>query len=98
MDKQILDQVPVEEEFPINPKWKRFEAEAIDRIAAWKANPRIGFYRFIMEFATDIYERGDGLVFLNYREATGKIKLKKHYVKWMKYLSGNEEQDKPAGQ
>lgn len=74
------------------PEFKKYEREAKKRIIAWNAKQDVGFFQMLWQFAGDVYNRGDGLVLMDFNERTQRTFLKKKYVDWMKELSNEIDQ------
>ena len=68
-------------------KWKNYEGRARAAIMKFIADERDDFRLMLREFAGEIYNSGDGLVFLDFNERTQRAFLRKEYVAWMEALS-----------
>ena len=83
------------DEFPLTDLWKKYEPEIKDRLAAWKANGQTPpFFKFILAYGIEVDERDGGMVFIFRRPESKALAPRPHFVKWMKYLTGNTENQK----
>ena len=77
-------------------QFKKYEREAKTRlIEHFKSRVILGdnvsdandFRTFMWVFAGDVYNRGDGLVFMDFNERSQKSFLKNEYMEWIKSLA-----------
>ena len=76
--------------FDTPKKWEKYEREAVKVAQKWiNSKTGEGWYAHIHEFAADVYNRGEGLVFLEFNERTQKSFMKKEFKEWMERILNN---------
>lgn len=70
-------------------KWKKYEKEAAKVVKDWIERAQYendDWYYHIHLFAAEVYNRGDGLVFIDFNEKTQKSFMRPEFKKWMNDL------------
>ena len=68
-------------------QFKKYEREAKNRLIEYFKSDANDFRKFMWSFAGDVYNRGDGLVFMDFNERSQKSFLKTEYMEWIKSLA-----------
>lgn len=68
-------------------EFKKYEREARKRLVEYFKSEHMDFKRFVRNFAADVYNRGDGLVFMDFNEKTQRSFLRAKYIAWITSLS-----------
>lgn len=67
-------------------QFKKYEREAKNRLIEYFKSDN-DFRKFMWDFAGDVYNRGDGLVFMDFNERSQRSFLKYEYMEWIKSLA-----------
>jgi len=68
-------------------QFKKYEREAKNRLIKYFKADSHDFKGFMWDFAGDVYNRGDGLVFMDFNEKSQRSFLKNEYMEWIKALA-----------
>jgi len=68
-------------------QFKKYEREAKTRLIQYFKSDNTDFIKFMWDFAADVYNSGDGLVFMDFNERSQRSFLKDEYMEWIKSLA-----------